>query len=186
MNQPEFFQPEVFQTKLGPVIIRLPMASDQENIISLRKEALTLFPQFFGSSADQAHEIFQQWADHWIETTPDWFFPLVCECDGKLVGMAAIRRENSPKRAHYGTIIAVYLQQFWKGQGIMQRMFQRFDQWAIYQGLHHIKLSVTTSNLPAVRMYLKAGFKFYATDLFALKVDGVFYDNYQMIKIIDG
>ena len=84
-------------------------------------------------------------------------YPLVAEVNGCPVGLAvAVIWEQEPDVA--------YIYQMWvlpdaRGMGIARTFLERITAWAESRHCSWLKLSVTTVNDSAVRLYQRAGFK---------------------------
>jgi RimJ/RimL family protein N-acetyltransferase len=66
------------------------------------------------------------------------------------------------------------------GQGVATRMLQTALDWSRAAGLRRVELTVHTSNLRAVAVYLRCGFQVEGVRRSSLLVDGVYVDEYMM------
>ena len=94
---------------------------------------------------------------------------------GSLRGIIGLRAETAPKIKHIATIWGMYVTASARGTGLAQRLVQTAVADA-RRSARSLRLSVVTTNAPAIRLYASAGFKSWAVDKDALCVDGVFFD----------
>jgi len=113
-------------------------------------------------------------------------FTLVAmNADGELVGTASLSVGDSEKLAHRGMIWGVYVAPEARGNGVarqlMESVITRATNNPQFKSLH---LGVVCSNTKALGLYESLGFTVYGTDVEALNVQGVFLDEYLMVKRI--
>lgn len=162
---------------MSEIIIRRLEASDVLAYRALRLEALQLHPADFG--ADYSEEIAlddKAWQD---KLSRNQLFG--AWCDGQLVGMMAFARQGGLKSQHKSTLTSVYVKAAYRSQKIAAKLLDAV--WAsIPQDVEQLLLAVVTSNLPALSFYVRKGFRIYGTQPKALKIQGVYYDEYLMVK----
>ena len=84
-------------------------------------------------------------------------YPLVAEIDGRPDGLAsAVIWDADPDVAH---IYQMWVLPDVRGMGIAKKFLERISSWAESRQCSSLKLSVTTVNDAAVRLYRRAGFK---------------------------
>lgn len=84
-------------------------------------------------------------------------YPLVAEIDSRPVGLAsAVIWDEDPDVAH---IYQMWVLPDVRGMGIAGTLLERISAWAESRRCSLLKLSVTTVNDAAVKLYQRAGFK---------------------------
>lgn len=110
---------------------------------------------------------------------------LVAENDNKeLVGYMAVERGGFNRILHSAYIV-VGIKEEYQGQGIGRKFFAMADEWATDNDIIRLELTVECTNINAIRLYEKCGFKKEGLREKSMKVDGVFVDEYYMAKIIE-
>jgi len=141
-----------------------------------RLEALKNSPESFGS----AYEEEPNWPDSDFQnglTKSDIFGVFV---DNSLVSCAGFNNLNSVKTKHRGVIWGMYTQPEYRGQGIASALIQTIVKHAKSRVIQ-LHLTCVASNLGAVALYQKHGFKIYGTEPRALKIGDTFFDEHLMI-----
>ena len=168
------------------VIIRPTQESDAVAFRSLRLEALKLYPDAFGAdfAESEARPI-----EHWQERTrPDPSgaqIIFVTVTGDSLIGMAGIYRANSLKSRQSSSIWGVYVREAWRGRQIADALVTACVNWAQAQpGIRIVKLCVVTSNIPAIRCYVRCGFAMYGIEPEAIAWNGRYYDELLMARRI--
>lgn len=99
---------------------------------------------------------------------------------GRLVGTVGLSQRSDEKVRHKATMWGMYVRKEARGQGLGRALIDALTQQA--QGrVVQIHCQVTTTNTAALKLYQSAGFEIYGTEPQALRVDGVFYDEYLML-----
>ncbi len=147
----------------------------------IRLEALKNHPTVFGS--DYAASAVQP-ESYWMERiqSSDDRVTFVAEADGQFVGTAGIFRESNTKERHASHIWGVYVRPAWRGAGVADALVEACIGWAQARELRLIKLSVTTTNVAAIRCYLRHGFSVYGVEPEVLQWEGVYYDELLMAR----
>jgi RimJ/RimL family protein N-acetyltransferase len=109
---------------------------------------------------------------------------LLAEADGALAGfLAAFGGE--PNRLKHSALLALgVLREHWS-QGIASQMLGEIIAWAPTAGIKRLELTVHTTNLRALSLYLKCGFQVEGTRRASLLVDGQYVDEYLMSLITE-
>ena len=154
--------------------IRKLYPKDAEEYRDLRLRALKDHPEAFAASYEEtlnhSLELFKQRLSDENAHTYGAFI------DGKLAGMVTLVREAKPKLRHRANIFAMYVLPENRQAGTGKRLISEAINKAKALGdITHLYLSVTSSNLPAKRLYESLGFKTYGVDCHALQIDGVMY-----------
>jgi RimJ/RimL family protein N-acetyltransferase len=74
------------------------------------------------------------------------------------------------------------LQEYW-GRGIATQMFDQVIRWSRGAGVGRLELTVHTSNLRALSLYLRCGFVVEGIRRNSLLVRGEYVDEYAMARI---
>ncbi|MGG1516896.1 GNAT family N-acetyltransferase [Paenibacillus oryzisoli] len=157
--------------------IRKITKQDAAPFWQLRLEGLQQSPISFSSSHEEAMLLSHEQVLKRINEADDNYILGCFDEAGELVGMAGFMRETSLKLKHKGFIWGVYVTQNARKQGIGRRLMEEIIRQAKeLPELMQICLSVTSSNLPAKRMYETLGFVTYGVEKNALFVDGVLWD----------
>lgn len=103
--------------------------------------------------------------------------------DGELAGMVGAGREDQLKTRHKGYIRAMYVAPAHRSKGLGRQLMERaFACAAAMEGVTQVTLAVTVGNTGALALYRSLGFVAYGHEPRALLVDGVFYDEIQMVR----
>ncbi len=104
--------------------------------------------------------------------------------EGRQIGLVAFSRYEGLRMQHRGELISMYVRPEGRGRGVGLALVNAVLDHARHQVLQ-LHLGVGTTNLPAIRLYQKAGFKPYGTEPRALFVDGRFIDEHLMVRFLD-
>ena len=159
-------------------IVRLPVKRWKEykelELHALRTE-LKAFRYSYG-------QILKKPADFWKKDlkTRDIFF---AEINNKLVGMATLTYEESPKAKHIVTINRVYVHEDYREHGIAELLLHKIiEHVKKKEYVKELRLKVNITQKPAISLYKKLGFKRIVTLKKELKVKHRYYDEYMMEK----
>jgi len=102
-----------------------------------------------------------------------------------LVGVVGLGRETHQKLAHKGFIRGMFVRPDLRNRGMGRRLLDHTIAHARSPlGLRQLTLTVTASNRPAIALYESAGFTQFGLEPRALLVDGVFFDDLHMVKML--
>jgi RimJ/RimL family protein N-acetyltransferase len=167
-----------------PIQIRACAETDATAFRELRLEALRSHPEVFSAdyaSNEQAPPSF--WSERLSQNVgSDGQCIFFAAAGGELFGIAGIRRGDSPKTRHDASIWGVYVRPTARGQQLAGRLIGACVAWAEQQQVRLIKLAVVTSNIAAIRCYVRSGFSVYGVDPQAIRWEGRFYDELLMVK----
>lgn len=153
----------------------------------IRLEALQSHPEAYGSDyADQFADPESVWAGR-IRGSLDGIASriLLAETDaGDLVGLSAVYREKGAKVCHSGTLVSVYVRPPWRGRGIAEQMIDRVADWCASVGIRILRLTVVTSNVPAIRCYARCGFVVCGIQRETIRVGTQYHDELLMWRRI--
>ncbi len=173
-----------FATPHGVIKLRPARVEDAESFREVRLEALRLEGYAFAADyAASAAKPASQWSER-LSSLDDSGTIYLAEQYSLLLGMCGIERGNSPKLAHSAHIWGVYVKREWRGMHIAEALIGRCLDWAREHSVTIVKLGVATTNAPAIRSYLRAGFAVYGVEPQALCADGVTYDELLMARAV--
>ncbi len=167
--------------RMDNFIIKQLTAQDWKIWKELRLEALKNSPESFGSSYEE--EVI--WPDLDFQNSlikSDIFGVFV---DNSLVSCAGFYSLNSAKTKYRGVIWGIYTRPEYRGQGIASALIQTIISHA-KSHVTQLHLTCVTSNLGAIALYQKHGFKIYGTEPRALKIREAFFDEHLMILDLTG
>ena len=157
--------------------IRLLAPADIALYKSLRLEALERHPEAFGASLeDEAAQ-------------PDSFFAerlagnaifAIRDASGTPAGLMGLHIPSATKSRHKGLVWTVYIRPEARGQGLGRRLLEALLDHARSR-VEEVRLGVSTTNHPAIRLYESAGFTAFATEPRALKIGDTYYDETLML-----
>lgn len=160
--------------------IRRLTRDDVEAYRAIRLEALTNHPEAFASSAEDF--VLRSLEDH-AALLEHLVFLGAVTADGQLVGIMAFD-VGTKREVHRGWLIQVYVQPQMRGTGCAQALLDAIITQARGEVLQ-LHLSVASHNMPAIRLYQKAGFAIYGTDPRCLLVNGRYIDEHMMVRFLD-
>ncbi|MBS4218663.1 GNAT family N-acetyltransferase [Bacillus sp. FJAT-49711] len=164
---------------------RILMKEDAEIYQKLRLEALQTNPEAFGSTYEREVHFTRKDIEHRIEPTVDKFVLGAFEKES-LVATARFVQEMDCKTSHKGYIYGMYVSPSYRGKGIGHELLKRVMEKAKLQDrLEQITLTVVSDNFSAKMLYEKMGFKVFATEKNALKVDDVYYDEDWLVYFLN-
>jgi RimJ/RimL family protein N-acetyltransferase len=180
---------ESLLTPKGTITLRPAVPEDAAPLRALRLEGLERHPTAFGSDhVTAARDTAEKWAEDIARREVDGSGTICVAVSGgaahgdQLVGMAGTWRENRPKTRHAGGIRSVYVRDGWRGLHIAEALIECCVAWAREQGIVILKLGVSANNTPAMRCYVRCGFRVYGVDPKVILHDGVYYDELLMAR----
>jgi ribosomal protein S18 acetylase RimI-like enzyme len=93
-----------------------------------------------------------------------------------LIGCVGVRIDSSPKMRHVGFVWGMYVNPLHRGKQIGKQLIHHVIAHGAQQGLHMLKLSVTTNQDAAIALYRRVGFERYAYEPALLHIDGIDID----------
>ena len=109
---------------------------------------------------------------------------LVAQSKGAPVGFL-FALGGGPNRLKHSATIAVGVQESYAGRGIATKLVTAAIEWSSTAGLRRLELTVHTTHLRAIDVYLRCGFQVEGIRRSSLCVDGRFVDEYLMSMIHD-
>jgi RimJ/RimL family protein N-acetyltransferase len=110
---------------------------------------------------------------------------LLAEVDAQTVGLLTAVGGELNRLRHSATLALGVAKSHW-GQGIATAMVREAVAWSAAAGLARLELTVHTTNLAAVAVYLRCGFEVEGRRRKSLFVDGAFVDEYLMSRLAAG
>ncbi len=161
------------------VIRRLEAGPDTELYRAIRLESLKKSPDSFGSDFASENEKPLEWFAERL-TTSDVLGAFHGE---ELLGIAGFQVGQTAKRAHTGTLWAVYVRPKARSAGVARRLVEAVLERAKGR-VEKVNLTVDRQNLHARRLYTSLGFVEYGLEKNALKVGERYLDDVLMAKML--
>lgn len=157
-------------------MIKLLTQNDWLQWKALRLEALQNSPAIFGSTFEEESLLSDQ--EFKNRLTKNAIFGAFVE--NQLVGCAGLYTLGQLKTKHRCILWGMYIQPEHRGKGIANGLVQAVIDCAKSRATQ-LHLSVVTTNLIAIALYEKHGFRIYGTEPKSLKSGDEFYDEHLMI-----
>jgi len=144
---------------------------------TFRLEALKNTPEAFGASYDE--EIYnseQKWREFLSKNAIFGAFD-----DVTLVATAGFSQLIKTKMKHRGILFSVYTTPNHRKKGLSRSLTKKIIEHATPR-VNQLHLNCVTTNLAALKFYESLGFETYGTELNALYINGIYYDEYLMVK----
>lgn len=100
-----------------------------------------------------------------------------------IIGFVIAAKNKFIRTKHIATIVVGVLEDYCNN-GIGYSMFQHVIKWANETKVKKLELTVITENKRAIYLYRKLGFETEGTRKMSTLIDGKYYDEYYMGKII--
>lgn len=146
---------------------------------NLRLDALKTDPIAFGSSYEEEIKLPMK---AWRKRIKNVIFAFSSD---KPIGMITYVFKNKSKTRHIANIFGVYVKQEFRGQGIGEKLIESaISSIKKNKNIIKINLNVNAKQKAAVRLYEKYGFKSVGLLKKDLHVNGKFYDELIMEKMV--
>lgn len=146
---------------------------------ALRLEALKMEPLAFVASPERELALPQK---EWRARTKNALF---AEDRGALIGMLILVPETIPKMSHIVNLFSVYVRKEYRGRGIGEKLVKAALRVASSgKSVSKLKLQVNKTQKSAMRLYKRCGFRVVGPLKNELKIDGKFYDELLMEKMV--
>lgn len=171
-------------TPRGEIILRQALPDDVLAYRQLRLEALKNHPEAYTSD----YETSLAWPpERWAERlggpgSEGIKTNFLAWAGGELVAMGGIFRGDSPKTAHTATIVGIYVRPEWRGLHLSDALVHACEAWAARLGIRILKLAVMSTNTPALKAYVRCGYKVYGVDPRAVFTGGIYHDEILMTR----
>ena len=174
-------------TPRGQITIREATTEDAGQLLALRLESLINHPKAFAADVAQTtSDGVKAFVDRITEYKEAHIGTIIIAlAAAELIGMTGIACGHWPKMRHGGGLWGVYVSPDWRGFRIGEGMIEGCIEWGKQYHLSVVYLSVTLSEIPAIRCYTRCGFREYGIEPRTFFVDGHYYAQVLMYKLID-
>jgi len=176
----------LLSTPRGDITIHIATPEDADALFKLRLEALTTHPESFAADVEMTKaKGVEAWTNQITNDVKDQSgVIIIAGAEDELVGMTGIGRGHWPKTKHSAIIWGVYVTPAWRGLRIAEAILNEVIAWSGEHGILVLKLGVVTTNQAAIRCYQRSGFTIFGTEPKSNYLDGVYYDEYLMVRMI--
>ncbi len=106
--------------------------------------------------------------------------------ESRLVGVTGLRYKLRPRTRHKATLFGMCVLRDFTGRGIGRSLVAAvFEQALLMPELRVVQLTVTQSNIPALRLYESCGFVPFGIEPFANKISEGFVSKVHMWRSVD-
>lgn len=146
----------------------------------MRLELLKNEPNSFGSSFEEEN-LFEDkiWK---YSLTKDNVSTFGAFHKNEMVGLCVVVYNPRSKMSHLSTLHSMYVRKEHRGKGVGRKLIEFAEKTSRKRGVHRMNLSVVSSNVNAIALYKKIGFKEYGLEPDTIKVDNKFYSLTLMTK----
>jgi RimJ/RimL family protein N-acetyltransferase len=158
----------------GEILIKPLRAEDAEVFRAMRLRSLQEHPEAFGASYEE--EVTRDLSDFekMLDGSSATFGAFL---DEVLIGMVNVSRHPRAKTMHRANIGGMYVVPEARGKQAGKALLNTaLDFCRALDGVEHVVLAVTTSNITARNMYRGAGFMTWGVDPDYLKVGDTYFD----------
>ena len=152
---------------------------------ALRLRMLREHPEAFGSSFEEESSKPLAWAQARLAPAtgaPEKFVLGAFAADNDLIGSVGLAVEERLKERHKGFVFGMFVAPEAGAAGVGRALLADCIARArSVPGLEMLTLTVTSSNLRALRFYAAAGFRAFGTEERAIKVAGRYYPKAHMV-----
>lgn len=169
-------------------IIRRLVPSDAPAYRALMLEAYSLAPEAFTSSAAERENLPLEWWSKRVAAEPEAHERVIgAFLGGELAGVAGLSFEQRERTRHKATLFGMYVRPAARCTGIAKALVEEvLCQARRSQITEVVQLTVTESNLAAVRLYANCGFIPFGTEPFAVKLGDGFLNKVHMWRRVAG
>lgn len=162
--------------------IRILGYKDAEQYKKVRLHGLLNYPTLFSSSYEHEKNYTVPEIEQRLRPQTDKF-TLGAFQENQLIGIATFIKETSAKLNHKGRLVGIYIMPEARGNGVARDLIEELLRLLRENNdLEQLHLTVESTNERAITLYESLGFKQYAREQRALKVDGNYYDELWMVK----
>ncbi len=141
---------------------------------------------FLGTIEEESAYADSVWQERLVTSAqPDNNFMLFAEKNGALVGMIGVLCDNREKVKHIARFFSFYVAPAERGQGIGAALIQAaLIMLQVRQCIAKVSLDVTVTQTGAIKLYQAYGFVIVGLLKNNIRVDGIYYDEFVMEKLI--
>jgi RimJ/RimL family protein N-acetyltransferase len=162
--------------------IRRLTANDAEALYRLRLHALEVEPKSFRESHEELRKVAVATYAERLGTGGDDNFVLGAFEGSEIIGMVGLYREQPMKCRHKGWIWGMFVDHSQRGKGIGRSLLMAaLERARKLPGLTQIRLTVSTTQDAARKLYVSCGFRVFGLEQQAMCVNGEFVDEEQMV-----
>ncbi|EEL70342.1 GNAT family N-acetyltransferase [Bacillus mycoides] len=166
-------------------MIRLLTKEDAEKYWELRLQALQVNPEAFITTYEEAvsqENPLERVASN-LSSNSSCTFGAFNE-ENQLIGVVTLLMEEKEAYKHKGHIVAMYVDAQNRRNGLAHELIANAIQRARVIKLEQLTLGVVATNEPAKKLYGSMGFKTYGIEKRAIKVNGVYSDDENMVLFL--
>lgn len=164
--------------------VRQLIAQDAEQYLNIRLEALQKAPEAFASSYEEEKNLS---ANKYMNRfqSPENSITFGAFIGNELVGIVTLLKETKLKLQHRANIVAMYVKQEKREQGIGKALLtEAVQRGKDTEGIEQIYLSVVTTNEAAKQLYASFNFEVFGTENNALKHNNVYFHENHMVLFV--
>ncbi len=162
--------------RVSKAVTRRAVFADVAQLREIRLEGIARHPEAFSRDPESEAKLTD---DEWrARVEKGWWF--VCEVDGAWAGICGMSRDPSPKTRHTGSFGAMYVREAYRGKGVSDALIEAMVTEA-KKLVELVILTVNAENPRAIALYKRHGFREYGRQPRALKIDGRYYDEIEMV-----
>jgi ribosomal protein S18 acetylase RimI-like enzyme len=153
---------------------------------ALRDATLAAHPEAFTSDAEtERAKTPQQYLQRLgLDRADGGHFTLGAFEGGLLVGAVSCERDARLKVRHLGHVSAMMVRDDLHGRGIGRALIETCIRAARDAGIERLTINVTTTNLRALLLYERVGFRRYGTLEHALKLGSRYHDKDHLVLVL--
>ena len=154
------------------------MPGDEASYRLLRLECLKNFPDKFGSGYEEEAKSSKLKFEEFIENqSGENFIFGAFAPDGNLIGIAGFRHGDRIKTRHRGEVVQMYVDPKFGGQAIGVNLLRELIGAAFnLKDMKSLELTVVAENSPAIKLYVKVGFKVFGIQKNYFKAGDKYWD----------
>ncbi len=161
--------------------IRLIELSDAEEFVKFYDKLIRETDYLLPTVEESSKTVEQQ--ENSIKKCGDYKQVFVATEDNKIVGFMGISRSPMSKVKHIANFAIGVLTNYRK-QGIASKLLSFAENWLKEKGVKKIEMTVIAENTPALACYEKNGYKREGVREKSISMNGKFYDELFMAKVI--
>lgn len=108
---------------------------------------------------------------------------MVAEEEGQLIGYLLVIGGEA-KRTQHRAYLVIGIDPAYQGKGVGSKLFNELENWAGEHAIHRLELTVVADNVADLRLYKKFGFEIEGTKQDSLVINGEYYDEFYMAKLL--